>query len=442
MNKRKKVSILYFLEQSIKSLWRNGVMTFASIAVLLSCLLVLGSFVLLLVNVNYNVQNIGMLNYILVFVDTDRDPSLLTEEVDDAFTIDQASPETTASGSIVENGGSAETASDSGNAGQSESSLVRVRGLWDDMSDADIASLGSKYDGEEITSLQSGVLSSTEELVNFTDLSKARTEVEDLRERFASVKARKAELGGDALGVYNDTETELTNIYKRITSLNDIELAIRQLDNVDTVKFTSKAQALAEMNEKYAEYTDLFDRLKSGDNPLTDQFTITYKDNTGVNELKTSLEHMTGMIYKINCQVEIANTIENVRSGIVFVFVWFLVILIVVSMFVIINTIKLAVFSRRQEIMVMRYVGATNAFITTPFVFEGVLIGLVASIAAYIVQYYTYMYIHNTVLTKFPFISVVDFGSFGGILLVGFLGLGILTGIIGSVISLHKYLRA
>ena len=134
MNKRKKVSILYFLEQSIKSLWRNGVMTFASIAVLLSCLLVLGSFVLLLVNVNYNVQNIGMLNYILVFVDTDRDPSLSTDEVDDAFTIDQASPETTASGSIVENGGSAETTSDSGNAGQSESSLVRVRGLWDDMS--------------------------------------------------------------------------------------------------------------------------------------------------------------------------------------------------------------------------------------------------------------------------------------------------------------------
>lgn len=441
MNKRKKVSILYFLEQSIKSLWRNGVMTFASIAVLLSCLVVLGSFVLLLVNVNYNVQNIGMLNYILVFVDTDRDPSLSTEEVDDAFTIDQTTPETTGSSSVIDKGSADETV-DGSSAGQSESSLVRVRGLWDDMSDSDIASLGAKYDGEEITSLQNGVLSSTEELVNFTDLSKARTEVEDLRERFASVKTRKAELGGDALGVYNDTETALTNIYKRITSLNDIELAIRQLDNVDTVTFTSKAQALTEMNEKYSEYTDLFDRLKSGDNPLTDQFTITYKDNTGVNELKANLEHMTGMIYKINCQVEIANTIENVRSGIVFVFVWFLVILIIVSMFVIINTIKLAVFSRRQEIMVMRYVGATNAFITTPFVFEGVIIGLVASIAAYIVQYYTYMYIHNTVLTKFSFISVVDFSSFGGLLLVGFLGLGILTGIVGSVISLHKYLKA
>ena len=159
-------------------------------------------------------------------------------------------------------------------------------------------------------------------------------------------------------------------------------------------------------------------------------------------ELKGELEHMTGMIYKINCQVEIANTIENVRSGIVFVFVWFLVILIIVSMFVIINTIKLAVFSRRQEIMVMRYVGATKAFITTPFVFEGVIIGLVSSIAAYIVEYYTYMYIHNAILTKFSFISVVDFSSFGGLLLAGFIGLGVLTGIIGSVISLHKYLKA
>ena len=111
-------------------------------------------------------------------------------------------------------------------------------------------------------------------------------------------------------------------------------------------------------------------------------------------------------------------------------------------MFVIINTIKLAVFSRRQEIMVMRYVGATKAFITTPFVFEGVIIGMVASIASYIVEYYTYMYIHNAILTKFSFISVVDFSSFGGLLLAGFIGLGVLTGIIGSVISLHKYLKA
>ena len=82
VNKRKKVSILYFLEQSVKGLWRNGVMTFASVAVLMSCLVVLGTFVLLLYNVNYNINNIGMLNYILVFVDTNLDPSVTNAAAD------------------------------------------------------------------------------------------------------------------------------------------------------------------------------------------------------------------------------------------------------------------------------------------------------------------------------------------------------------------------
>lgn len=81
VNKRKKVSIFYFLEQSVKGLWRNGVMTFASVAVLMSCLVVLGTFVLLLYNVNYNINNIGMLNYILVFVDTSLDPSVSNAEL-------------------------------------------------------------------------------------------------------------------------------------------------------------------------------------------------------------------------------------------------------------------------------------------------------------------------------------------------------------------------
>lgn len=92
MNKRKKVSIFYFLEQSVKGLWRNGVMTFASVAVLMSCLVVLGTFVLLLYNVNYNINNIGMLNYILVFVDTSLDPSVSNAELSTvAVTGDQGS---------------------------------------------------------------------------------------------------------------------------------------------------------------------------------------------------------------------------------------------------------------------------------------------------------------------------------------------------------------
>ncbi len=461
MNKRKKVSILYFLEQSVKGLWRNGVMTFASVAVLMSCLVVLGTFVLLLYNVNYNINNIGMLNYILVFVDTSLDPSVSnTESSTVAVTGDQAQTQTEtqaqgdssqgqAQGASSGSSSSAEivagSASDNADGTDSSSTspgLITVRGLWDGMSDSEIAELAAEYTSGDTDALLSEVEADIPELRNFFDLSKARVEVDRIRSVLAAVKLRTGSLDGDTIGRYSTAEDSLSVEYRRITALADIEMQIQQLENVESVSFTSKAKALAEMNEKYSEYTDLFERLEDGDNPLTDQFTITYKENDDILELRYNLEHMTGLIYRVDCREDIAGTIENVRSGVVFIFVWFLVILLVVSMFVIINTIKLAVFSRRQEIAVMRYVGATNSFITMPFVFEGILIGLFSSIVAYIVEYYAYLYIHNAVIKNFGFISVIDFSTVKGLVLIGFIGIGVICGILGSVISLRKYLKA
>ncbi len=450
MNKRKKVSILYFLEQSIKGLWRNGVMTFASVAVLMSCLVVLGTFVLLLYNVNYNINNIGMLNYILVFVDTNLDPAVSNAEADTvADTVVNTVSDTgvqadTSGGSspseIVT--GSASDSAGGNTSGGTSPGLITVRGLWDGLSDSEIADIAAEYTSGDTAALLSEVEADIPELRNFFDLSKARVEVDRIRSVLAAVKLRTGSLDGDTIGRYSTAEESLGVEYRRITALADIEMQIQQLENVESVSFTSKAKALSEMNEKYSEYTDLFARLEDGDNPLTDQFTITYKENDDISELRYNLEHMTGLIYRVDCREDIADTIENVRSGVVFVFVWFLVILLVVSMFVIINTIKLAVFSRRQEIAVMRYVGATNSFITMPFIFEGILIGLFSSIAAYVVEYYAYMYIHNVVMKNFGFISVIDFGTVNGLVLFGFIGIGIICGILGSVISLRKYLKA
>ena len=467
VNKRKKVSIFYFLEQSVKGLWRNGVMTFASVAVLMSCLVVLGTFVLLLYNVNYNINNIGMLNYILVFVDTSLDPSVSNAELSTvAVTGDQAqtqaetqsqdgtqaqgeSSQGQAQGASSGSSSSAEivAGSASDNADGTDSSgtspgLITVRGLWDGMSDSEIAELAAEYTSGDTDALLSEVEADIPDLRNFFDLSKARVEVDRIRSVLAAVKLRTGSLDGDTIGRYSTAEDSLSVEYRRITALADIEMQIQQLENVESVSFTSKAKALAEMNEKYSEYTDLFERLEDGDNPLTDQFTITYKENDDISELRYNLEHMTGLIYRVDCREDIAGTIENVRSGVVFIFVWFLVILLVVSMFVIINTIKLAVFSRRQEIAVMRYVGATNSFITMPFVFEGILIGLFSSIVAYIVEYYAYLYIHNAVIKNFGFISVIDFSTVNGLVLIGFIGIGVICGILGSVISLRKYLKA
>ncbi|MBQ5886396.1 MAG: ABC transporter permease, partial [Clostridia bacterium] len=117
-------------------------------------------------------------------------------------------------------------------------------------------------------------------------------------------------------------------------------------------------------------------------------------------------------------------------------------ILSVVTLFVIINTIKLSVFSRRHEISIMRYVGATGWFITLPFVLEGIIIGLFASTAAYFIEWYFYLYVEKTVASELQMITIVGFDTLQMPLLVGFLGVGVLAGIVGSCISLGKYLKA
>ncbi len=294
----RRYSAMYFISQSFKGLWRNGVMTLASITVLVSCLIVMGSFALLVANLNENLDSLGDMN----------------------------------------------------------------------------------------------------EIVAFIDLEKTDEEIEAIREKVAGY------------------------------------------DNIGDLKFVSKEDALAEEKAKYEkEYPDFFDGITSDIYPAS--LVITYEENEKVETLKYELEHTEG-IYKVNCRSDVAETIETMKNGIIWLFLWFLLVLFVVSLFVIVNTIKLAVFGRRQEISVMRYVGATNWFIMTPFVLEGILIGLFSSGIAFGVQVYIYKFIQDIVATDYSMFTIIPFKEIQIILLLGFVGIGVLTGVIGSSISLRKNLKA
>lgn len=299
---RSRYSLTYLISQAFKSLFRNGVMTVASIAVLMSCLAVMGSFALLVYNINFNLGQLGSLNEIVVYCDTE-------------------------------------------------------------LGDEEVEAIGRR---------------------------------------------------------------------------------IRLLDNVneESVTLITKEEVLIEERQKYSDFTDLFEQMdETGINPYPDTFVIQYEDNNKVSALEMELTQIEG-VHKVQCRADLAESIESLKNSIIFVFMWFLVILFVVSIFVIINTIKLAVASRRQEITIMRYVGATKWFITTPFVIEGVVIGAVASGLAYGIEYLLYRTVYNTVGTNYSMISVVPFEEFQMILLAGFAVVGIITGIIGSSISLRKYLKA
>lgn len=389
----RRYSLSYFVGQSFQGLWRNGVMSTASIMVLMSCLVVMGSFALLVYNINYNLDRLGVLNEIVCFVDTDisSDTSDGTAEtVETTLTVPDTSTE-------------------------SGAALVSAR--------------------EQVDALD-----------NFIDLGSAYSSIDSISASITAIENDIAQLSDpEQLSVqqayYEDIVGDLKLVSSRITALMSINTRISALDNVAKVVFTSKAAGLEEMRAMYADYPTVFDNFRN--NSLPDRYTITYSDNAKVTTLQYNLEHLDPMLYKVTCHSDVAETMESIKQGVVLIFTWFLAILFIVSLFVIINTVKLAVYSRRQEISIMRYVGATNWFITLPFALEGIIIGVVAGAIAYGVQYYIYNYIQNMVVQNFTnLIQVVMFPEIKMPLIIGFAGVGIFTGMVGSLVSLNRYMRA
>jgi cell division transport system permease protein len=217
---------------------------------------------------------------------------------------------------------------------------------------------------------------------------------------------------------------------------------IKKLSNVDKCEYISKEESLEKMKEESGD-SGIYDDMTGENNPLCESFEVTYTndDETEVFNLEAELRNIDG-VRKINSVYQTAKTIDSFKRGITIVFSIFLLILFVVSLFVIINTIKLAVYARRHEITVMRYVGATNGFITIPFVFEGIIIGVAASAVAYAIELVIYNYIAKSAFSSVAFISIIDAPTVAVPLFFGFIGVGMLTGIIGSVASLRKYLKS
>ncbi len=228
-------------------------------------------------------------------------------------------------------------------------------------------------------------------------------------------------------------------------SADEVEIIgqkIRVLDNVESIEYVSKDEGLDSMKEDYAGFEDVFDSMKeSGDNPLSDSFRIKYKDNSKVTTLDYNLRQIEG-VRKVNNRLDLATSLENFKNGISVIFMGFLVVLFIVSVFIIINTIKLAVNSHMEEIRVMKYIGASDWFIVVPYIIEGTIIGIFSSAIAYLAQWYVYYSLEKMVASDIKMVELMSFGEIGGIVALSFLAVGILTGVVGSCISLHKNLQA
>lgn len=219
---------------------------------------------------------------------------------------------------------------------------------------------------------------------------------------------------------------------------------IKALDNVTYVDFISKESGFESMKETYPDYAALFDSIEqSGDNPLADSFIVTYKSTAGANKLEYDLLQIDGVM-KVNNRVDYAAAIENFKSGASFIFAWFFVLLLAVSLFVIFNTVKLAVHGRRTEISIMRFIGATKFYIITPFLIEGVVIGVVSALIAFFADMGIYSYVASSMeggtSQLLDMFTLVPYSDMSMEFLVIFILLGTVTGIVASIVSLHKNL--
>ncbi len=207
------------------------------------------------------------------------------------------------------------------------------------------------------------------------------------------------------------------------------------LDNVTEVEYISKEALLDRYKDEFGEVLEDLE----ADNPLQDAFVIHFADLTQFDATVALIRAVDG-VDKVDYDQELSQTLVKVRDVVMTVGMWVVVLLLAVSLFIIANTIKLTVYSRRLEISIMRSVGATHWFVRFPFMVEGVILGGVAGALGYGLLFGVYEVIRQN-FTFSSSLSLIPFTMVWWQLLLGFLVGGMLTGLLGSVFSMGRYLK-
>ena len=219
-----------------------------------------------------------------------------------------------------------------------------------------------------------------------------------------------------------------------------IQPMLEVLKNVREVKFISREEAMANFVAQYPE-EEMFRDLDS--NILQDRFSIRVHDLNKLSETMAGVKAVEG-IESVNGYEEVAGGFVTVRNVATVVCVALIVILFIVSVFIISNTVRLTTFDRREEIAIMRMVGASNGFIRGPFVYEGFLMGLLSAGIAFGCQWGLY----NAVVTgvtrndTLQLISILPFDEQMRMAVgIAFGAVGLLMGVGGSLSAIRKFLR-
>lgn len=217
---------------------------------------------------------------------------------------------------------------------------------------------------------------------------------------------------------------------------------IAKLDNVASVTYVSPDEALESVKKSMLEgqesYFSFLDE-KNG-NPMSGAAKIQMKDMSRFDETLEQVKKIDG-ISAVQSQSDLAEKITAIKKGIGIAGFWIIAILMVIALVIVSNTIRVTMYNRKLEISIMKAVGATDSFVRIPFVVEGMLIGVVSALIAEGLLYFCYRVATETIIGTLGTSDIVHYSDVAGWILLVFIGIGILAGVLGSVIMISKYLR-
>ncbi len=235
----------------------------------------------------------------------------------------------------------------------------------------------------------------------------------------------------ELIAYVEDTYTE--------TQSRGLSTDINRIDNVASCTFVTKEEALANFIAGQDD-PGLFEGTDA--TALRDRYRISLEDITLMAQTKAQLESVEG-IAKVSAYIELAQGFATVRNVLRIVAYVIAGILLVISVFIISNTVKLATFNRREEVAIMKTVGATNSFIRWPFVIQGMILGFISAFAAFALQWVVYNFVQKAVMrTDFlGIITILPFERFSYFIAVADAVIGLLVGVFGSSLAISKYLK-
>ncbi|MDR1589413.1 MAG: permease-like cell division protein FtsX [Oscillospiraceae bacterium] len=218
-----------------------------------------------------------------------------------------------------------------------------------------------------------------------------------------------------------------------------LETQVRAVPNVESAVFISREDALESFIGKFEDKT-LFENI--GADVLRHRFVVYVRDIELTAATQNAISSIQGIVL-VNSNLAVTRGLVTMRNIVTGVSAVLAVVLFIISLFIMSNTIRLVTFERREEIAIMKMVGATNSFIRWPFVIEGFILGLTGALVAFIAQWLVYTMITDRLTGggRVSFITALPFQSVSVPLIAAFAAIGFAVGVIGSLMAIRKYLK-